>query len=172
MREERVSRVNLFYTQGSLQAAYLHPARAHRLRRAGVFGGAESHCKSCLTRNISHIIGNITGAADETQQKQAGGRWGGLILLQQSRVIDFQMHVGLHSSIEGAPPAPRRRRSEWWLNTGNAESRETLSRVIAANGLGALWLRDGEAANENNGYNYRSGSPRSNPHQRMGAALT
>ncbi len=54
-----MSRVNLFYTGGSLQAAYLHPAHTHDGKSETV-RETESNRKAYLTRNISCINGNIT----------------------------------------------------------------------------------------------------------------
>ena len=54
-----MSRVNLFYTRGSLQAAHLHPARTHDAKSKTV-RETENTLKSYLTQNINRIIGRIT----------------------------------------------------------------------------------------------------------------
>lgn len=61
-----MSRVNLFYTGGSFQAAHLHPARTHDGKRETVRGG-ESNFQSNLTLIISCLIINITSGRENNK---------------------------------------------------------------------------------------------------------
>lgn len=66
-----MSRVNLFYTGGSLYAAYLHPAHIKN-GKSGTVRVSGSSCKSYLTLNKSCVIGNMTtGTTDQKKEINA-----------------------------------------------------------------------------------------------------
>ncbi len=137
-KEGKMSRASLFYTRGNLQAAYLHPA--HTDNRV-------KHVNHIWHKNICHIMKNITSKISDntmntTEQKDHSYNRNESPTVKSmflcTRVTSGTMRIS----------------SEWWLNTGNDASRETLLRVLTSNGLGSFQLNDGAAAHENKRYKW------------------